>query len=154
MADCEGGTGAVRYNPGTDAATRYPDWVIRHRPLGGVIPEVLCRRRRVILIESVHTWPEKRCSLAHALAHLDLRHAESNAGVFAHRQEVEANQLAARRLITIDDLADVLCWTRFRTEIASELEVDLPTLATREKHLHPSERHYLRRRARWLEETA
>lgn len=154
MADSEGGTGAVRYDPGADAASRYPDWVIRHRPLGGVIPEVLCRRRRVILIETVHSWPEKRCSLAHALAHLDLGHDQAPGGVFARRQESQANQMAARRLIALDHLADVLGWTRHREEIAAELDVDLATLGVRERHLHPSERHYLRREVRWLEEIA
>lgn len=154
MADREGVAGAVKYEPGRDAAERYPDWVIRHRPLGGIIPEVLCRRRRVILIESGHTWPEKRCSLAHAVAHLDLDHVQTAIGHFAVRQEREADRLAARRLIPVRDLAAVLCWTTHRTEVAAELEVDLATLQRREAHLHPSEMHYLKRNVRWLEETA
>lgn len=154
MADRTGGAGAVKYEPGPDAATRYPEWVIRHRSLGGVVPEVLCPVRKVILIDSGQTWPEKRCSLAHAVAHLDLGHVQTAHGHFAGRQERDADQLAARRLITVRDLAAVLCWTRYRTEVAAELDVDLPTLATREHHMHPSERHYLRRSVRWLEETA
>lgn len=154
MDDRAGGARTLRYDPGHDAALRYPDWVIRHRPLGGVIPEVMCPTRRVILIEAAHTWPEKRCSLAHAVAHLDLGHPEISRGYFEAREEAEANQMAARRLIRIDDLAAVLAWTRYRTEIAAELDVDLPTLAVREKHLHVSERHYLRRTVRWMEEIA
>lgn len=144
---------ALTYDPGADAAVRYPDWVIRHRKLGG-IPEVLCRRRRVILINSAHTWAAKRSSLAHAVAHLDLGHAETTAGFFEKREEREADQMAARRLISLDDLADILCWTRDYGEIAEELVVDLTTLKVREKHLHVSERHYLRRQVRPMEEIA
>jgi hypothetical protein len=144
----------MKYDPGGDAAARYPDWVIRHRPLGGVIPEVLCPTRKVILIETAHTWPEKRCSLAHAVAHLDLGHATMRLGYFEAREEAAANQLAARRLITLDDLAEVLCWTRDYFEIAEELLVDVTMLKVREKHLHVAERHYLRRQVRPMEEIA
>lgn len=144
----------MKYEPGRDAAQRYPDWVIRHRPLSHGIPEVMCRRRKVILIESREAWAAKRCSLAHAVAHLDLGHEATKAGTFDRRQEDHANQLAARRLIALDDLIDVLCWTRFSTEVAAELEVDIRTLNTRQVHLHPSERAELRSRVLWLEETA
>lgn len=143
----------MRYEPGADAATRYPDWVIRHRDLGR-IPEVLCRRRRVILINSAHTWAAKRSSLAHAVAHLDLGHADTASSSFEKREEREADQLAARRLITLDALAEVLCWTRDYEEIAEELVVDVTMLKVREKHLHVAERHYLRRLVRPMEEIA
>lgn len=157
MADREGIEGAVTpYNPGRDAAERYPDWVIRHRPLGGVIPEVMCRRRKTILIETGHDYPAKRCSLAHAVAHLDLDHQAAAAGTatFEKWMERAANGLAALRLIPIDALARVLCWTRDPHEIAHELQVDLPTLEVRRLNLHASELHYLRRTITWLEETA
>lgn len=154
MADRAGGSGALSYEPGADAALRYPGWVIRHRPLSHGIPEVMCRRRRVILIDSGSTWVEKRCSLAHAVAHLDLGHTHAPHDHFDRAQERDANQLAARRLITIEALAEVLSWTRHWTEIAQELDVDLATLRTREKHMHMSERGWLRRNVRVLEETA
>lgn len=153
MADRQGIAGAVIYDPGADAAARYPDWVIRHRSLGG-IPEVLCRRRRVILINNAHTWPAKRSSLAHAVAHLDLGHADTASSSFEKREENVADQMAARRLIGLDALADVLCWTRDYGEIADELLVDVTMLRVREKHLHVAERHYLRRQVRPMEEIA
>lgn len=156
MADRAGLEGEVTppYNPGRDAAERYPDWVIRHRPLGGVIPEVMCTKRKVILIETAHNWPEKRCSLAHAVAHLDLEHqAELQGSTFERWMEREANGLAALRLIPIRTLASVLCWTRDRHEIAHELQVDLPTLEIRRANLHHTERSLLRRAITWLEET-
>lgn len=143
-----------RYDPGRDAAERYPDWVIRHRQLSHGIPEVMCRRRKVILVEHQDSWAKKRCSLAHAVAHLDLEHIVAAAGYFDRVQEAEADQLAARRLITIPDLAGVLSWTRFITEVAAELEVDVRTLNMRQVHLHPSERAELKSSVLWLEETA
>lgn len=154
MADREGSAGAVRYEPGRDAADRYPEWVIRHRPLSHGIPEVMCRRRRVILIESRETWAAKRCSLAHAVAHLDLEHVATEHGYFDRAQESHADQLAARRLITLEALAAALSWTRFSVEVAAELEVDIRTLNTRQVHLHPSERAELKSKVLWLEETA
>lgn len=153
MADREGVARAVIYNPGRDAATRFPDWVIRHRPLHG-IPEVMCRRRKVILIDQADSWPAKLCSLAHAVAHLDLGHQTGVCGNFERWQEREANGLAAVRLIPVERLAEVLAWTRHTTEIAAELRVDLPTLEVRRKHLAPYERAYLQDRSTWLEETA
>lgn len=154
MADRAGGKGALMYDPGADAARRFPDWVIRHRPLHGV-PEVLCPRRRVILIDSATSWPAKRCSLAHAVAHLDLGHqATAQHGALSRWMEREANGLAARRLIPVQALADVLCWTRNAFEVAEELGVDVATLEVRRRHLHPSERSYIEQRMTWLEETA
>lgn len=152
MADREGVTGAMSYDPGADAARRFPDWVIRHRPLGGSVPEVMCRRRRVILIDSGTSWPEKRCSLAHAVAHLDLGHQAN--GQLSQWMEREANGLAARRLIPVQRLADVLCWTRHTLEVAEELQVDVATLEVRRRHLHPAERAYIEQRMTWLEESA
>jgi hypothetical protein len=155
VADRTSGARALTgYEPGHDAATRYPEWVIRHRPLSHGVPEVMCARRRVILIASGSTWPEKRCSLAHAVAHLDLGHHLAPSSMFDKANESAANQLAARRLITLEALADVLCWTRWRAEIAAELQVDLVTLDNRQRHMHMSERGWLRRNVRWMEETA
>jgi len=151
MADRQSRPGALTYDPGADALARYPDWVIRHRHLGG-IPEVMCRRSKVILLEAGASRAERRCSLAHAVAHLDLGHTARRNKVIDKRQEAAANQLAARRLISIEQLAGVLRWTRDSHEIACELGVDLSTLRCRHQHLHPSERALLTRMAEDLEE--
>lgn len=144
----------MMYDPGKDAADRFPDWVIRHRQLPARIPEVLCRRRRTILINNHGSWPEKRCSLAHAVAHLDLGHTSSPLGFFDRRMEAEANDLAARRLLPREALAATLCWTRYREEIAEELQVDVPMLAVREQNMRIGERAWIRKNVLWLEETA
>ncbi|MGD7788175.1 hypothetical protein ACQCX2_07605 [Propionibacteriaceae bacterium Y1700] len=132
------------YEPGKDAAERYPDWVIRHRDLRG-IPEVMCLERKVILIDAAQGWPAKRSGLAHAVAHLDCGHVVIG-GHLGSRQEVEAESLAARRLITVPDLADAIRWCGQRwPSVARHLAVDERILATRLDKLHPSERAQLSR---------
>lgn len=143
----------MRYDPGADAAARYPEWVIRRRALGWGIREVLCHRTKVILIEARSSYAERRSSLAHAVAHLDLAHLPAR-GRFDRRQEAQAHQLAARRLLPLDLLLQAARWTRNAHEAATELDVDVPTLVTRIEHLHPSERARLRFIVRTLEETA
>lgn len=145
MADRRGIAQPLTYDPVTDAAARYPDWVIRNADLGGVIPEVMSRSRRVILLEQTHGRAARRSSLAHALAHLDLGHHDTLAGWFENREEAEADDLAARRLIRLEDLARALAWTPLRAEVAAELDVDLEMLAARERGLVGAERRRLRR---------
>jgi len=139
-----------------DAAARYPDWVIRDADLGGVIPEVLSRSRRVILLEREHPPAQRRSSLAHALAHLDLGHAETPSGWFEQREEIEAESLAARRLIPLAVLARALSWSRDHDEVAHELGVDTSMLMLRQSRMPAEERRRLRRmlarsdRATWV----
>ncbi|MFL6171978.1 MAG: ImmA/IrrE family metallo-endopeptidase [Marmoricola sp.] len=156
MAGREGSAPQLSYDPAADAAARYPDWVISAADLGGVIPEVLSRSRRVILLERSHSSAQRRSSLAHALAHLDLGHAETPNGWFEQREEVEAEDLAGRRLIPLTALARALSWSREPDEVARELGVDTSMLALRQSRMQADERRRLRRlltrsdRATWV----
>ena len=125
------------YDPGADAAERFSDWVIRHRRIHP-IPEVLCIRRRVILLERAQGYPARRCALAHALAHLDLGHVPGAS--LEPAMELEADQLASRRLVRWAALMDAARWSLDDEEAASELGVTVPMLRVRFVHLHPSER--------------
>ena len=145
MADRESGTPQLRYDPEADAAARYPDWIVSTADLGGVIPEVLCRSRRVILLEREHDAAQRRSSLAHALAHLDLGHAQARAGWFEQREEAAAEDLASRRLIPLPSLARALSWSREREVVARELGVDVAMLALRQDRMRTEERRRLRR---------
>jgi Zn-dependent peptidase ImmA (M78 family) len=156
VADREGSTPGLSYDPVADAAARYPDWIIRTVDLGGVIPEVLSHTRRVILLEQAHDPAQRRSSLAHALAHLDLGHTETPGGWFEQREEVEAEDLAARRLVPLADLARALAWSRDQDEVAGELGVDASMLKLRQARMRAEERRRLRRllarsdRATWV----
>lgn len=140
MVDRASGARALAgYDPGKDAAERYPEWVIRHVDLQGV-PEVMCPERRVILIDQGQTWAAKRSSLAHAVAHLDLEHVVIG-GYLGRRQEAEAEQLAALRLVTMPALADAIRWHGQRWPLVADLlVVDERLLRVRLAHLHPSHR--------------
>ncbi|MCW2784385.1 MAG: hypothetical protein JWP74_902 [Marmoricola sp.] len=116
--------------------------------LGGIVPEVLCLERRVILIEREQSIAGQRSSLAHAVAHLDLGHGWTTPGFFENREEAEADRLAAGRLIPLDAFAAAICWAGSRAEVAAELAVDLPMLRAREESLSRAERRWLRRSAR------
>ena len=148
MADRADGAGALTYDPVADAAHRYPDWLVATADLGGLVPEVLCRVRRVILIDLEQSPEAQRSSLAHAVAHLDLGHAQTLSPFFETREEIQADRLAARRLIPLDAFAEAVSWSRDRTSVASELGVDLSMLRVREESLSRAERRRLGTRLR------
>lgn len=154
MADRAGRSIALSYDPVADVARRYPDWVVADADLGGLVAEVLCPARRVILIDPSLGPAVARCSLAHAIAHLDLGHTHPARGHFENRQEIAANDLAAQRLIPLDAYADALSWTRDPDELAAELAVDGATLRSREAGFSPAERRLVRRRTRRSEASA
>ncbi len=154
MADRSGGPPALSYDPGADVARRYPDWLVADADLGGLIAEVLCPARRVILLDHTLGPAVVRCSLAHAIAHLDLGHTHPVRGHFENREEAAANDLAARRLIPLEDYAAALSWTRNPDEVAAELVVDGATLRAREARFTTADRRFVRRRTRRSEESA
>lgn len=107
------------YDPGADAFARYPEVTIRHRDLAG-IPGAVCRRRKVILVERSMSRAERRCTLAHEIAHLDLEHG---APVNERSEERAADLLAAKRLMSLDELTSALRWALSFDELADELGV-------------------------------
>lgn len=70
---------------------------------------------------------ERRCSLAHELAHKDLGHSGTCTYPDSRRQgartELAADRLAARRLIALPAFIDALCWSDDRSEVAEMLWV-------------------------------
>ena len=129
------------FDPYLYVGSAHPDWVIRFDDLHG-IPEVMCWRRRVILIEKNHSKAERRCHLTHALAHIELEHRGDE---FDTKEEESADRWAARQLIDLNDLTAALQWNGWHvTEaLAHELRVDRRILGARLRTLHPSERAHL-----------
>lgn len=142
----------------TDGTTLYSPW----RQLRG-LPEVIVAyledlpsgrawwspAHQMILMAQGFSQRARRCALAHELAHIDLGHSGVAEYPDADRQDDRihdaANRLAARRLIPLDRLGKALAWSQNLEEVADELWVEPEMLQTRLRHLHPSERHYLRR---------
>lgn len=83
---------------------------------------------------------ERRCTLAHELAHIDLGHH----GRQDRKEEDRANRLASHRLIDWHHLTDAFRWARTTHEAATELWVTPKVLHDRLRFLHPHERALLR----------
>lgn len=132
----------MTYNPWADAAERYPRI---HIERADVTPfhAAWMPTERVILIQHTLTKAERRCALAHELAHLDTGDRSNAMCWFDRRQESNADKLAARRLVDLADLVDVFRWCSTPGEAAAELEVTLAVIALRAQTMHPAERHAL-----------
>ncbi len=148
-----------RWDPYAYAGERFPDWIIRFTSLHG-IPELMCWRRRVVLIDPDHNAEHsgkygRRSCMAHALGHLELMHQGS---VLDGKEEVAANKWAAGMLIDLERLAVAAEWHGWQVgeDLAAELHVDLDTLITRVgmASRHPAEAGYLAARRARLEHVA
>lgn len=103
-------------------------------------------RLRTIVIRTGMLIVQERDTLWHELVHAD-RGDEWPCDERLHeRQEAWCAKQAARKAILIEDLADALLWSPHLDEQADQLKTTRETLQIRLHHLHPSERHYLRRR--------
>lgn len=129
------------FHPYDYLGEHYPDWVIRFDELHG-FDEIMCWRRRVILIEHAHDVHERRCSVTHALAHIELEHRGDE---FDTKEEESADRWAGRQLIDLYELGDVARWHGWlvTNEMARDLKVDRRTLDVRLRTLHPNESGYL-----------
>lgn len=138
------------WSPWQTLADEFPDWSVRF----GVLPDgfdgLTDFRRRTIWIDQHLGRAARRSTLAHELEHVRRGHD----GECCTAVEVDVEQTAARNLIPLERLGDVLMWTHLLDEAAEELDVDTAALAVRLGHLHPAERTYLRERRARREETA
>jgi hypothetical protein len=80
----------------------------------------------------------RRCTLTHEIVHLERGPVPADTRG-RDREERTVDAIAARRLITLDALADALAWTRDPEQLAEALWVDVPTLHARMSGLDPVE---------------
>lgn len=130
------------YSPWLDAALRYPQIHIEWHPIAPA-HAVWEPGSDVILVDENITRAERRCALAHELAHMDVGDRPTDSCWFAAKQETAADKLAARRLIDYRDLAEVMRSCEDPREVAAELDVTINVLALRWRWLHPAERGYI-----------
>lgn len=114
----------MRYSPWRELR-RYPDVVVHRAELDGP-HAVWCPRERVIVIDARLTRVQARCALAHELEHIasgDRAVRGTGGARYTARQERRADEAAARRLISLDDLADALSWALGSDELGEALHV-------------------------------
>jgi Zn-dependent peptidase ImmA (M78 family) len=95
----------------------------------------------------------RRSALAHELAHVDLGHCGLDGSQDAAKQEREADDLAARRLIGLDDLVEALLWSQDEHELAEWLWVDVDIIRARLTSLSDQERNEIEKRL-WAQEAS
>lgn len=93
--------------------------------------------RRQIYLHPHQSQAQRRSTLAHELAHIELGHL---LGCTPH-EEREASALAAGWLVPLDRLVDAARWARSVEELADELWVDVDTVLTRLSTLAETEQH-------------
>lgn len=105
------------------------------------------RANGLILLDPAMPRRQARSVLCHELRHHEYGDVGIACALGNQKQEVRADREAARLLIDIHDLADaIVTHDHHQSAVAVELRVSAVMLASRLRHLHPSEVHFLRRR--------
>lgn len=95
---------------------------------------------RAIFLRHGLTEAQSRSTLAHELVHAERGDVELSEAALNARQELVVEREAARRLISLQALADAVRWTCHPGEVAEVLSVDVGTLRARLQHLTDDER--------------
>jgi len=125
------------YDPLEDLSVRYPQVTLATaaiRPahaalVGGCL----------LLVDASLDARQRRCSIAHEIAHLDLAHTATGNRAFARRQEVEADRLASTRLISFEQLREAVRWCTDERDLAEQLQVSEQALSIRRTLLSAEE---------------
>lgn len=95
-----------------------------------------------IILHPLLTQAERRSTLAHELVHLERGPAPPH---LAAREELIVEEIAARRLVDLDDLADAIAWHDGHAHdgMAEDLWVDRAILLARIRALNDEERAHI-----------
>lgn len=105
-------------------------------PTPGNVPEWWSPANRHIILAPGQLQVDRRCNLAHALAHVDLQHSGYDVGPdrirLTKRQEIQADLQAARWLMPdLEQIGTALVWAYNLAEAAEELWVTEHLLTVR-----------------------
>lgn len=112
-----------------------------------------------IVLDSGLTQAQRRSALQHELEHVAAgdTHCDpglSGAGRIGRRRERSADDRAAKRLVTLDELADAFVWCLGFEEVAEHLHVDQRTVRARILGLTAEQKRYIEYRIAARGETA
>lgn len=133
------------YHPWRALRQLGDEWTLVWAPIAGVVDRLglTSWHDKTITLDPDQDQAQRRSTLAHELVHVERGPVDCR---YRHREERYVDAVAARRLIGIRELGEALAWAHDLAEAADELWVDESMLRARLAHLHPAERHYLRRR--------
>lgn len=128
-----------RWHPWRHLARHHPEYVVELARLEpGLLGYTDHTNRRIVLDVDL-TQRERRCTLTHELGHVHRGRVPTDQRL-AEREELAVDRLAARQLVTLEDLVEALLWSTDHDEVADELWVDETTLRARladlEEHEH------------------
>src|SRR5690606_41963306 len=95
------------------------------QPLQGLLGAT--NGQNLIVMDPRQSQAQRRCTIAHELAHIELGHT----GGWTGAEEAQARWLAARWLIDMDRLLDARAWSGVLEEVAVERRGDRDTLLVR-----------------------
>lgn len=138
------------YCPFEDFEVRHPDWVIKWRYLEDRLGLTRFEEKTVYLHPD-QNQAQLRSTMTHERFHVDRGpgpHPEADPPSYTEEDEERiVEQLAARKLVRIRELADALSWSPHLDEVAAELHVDVSIVtAWLDNVRHPGEAAYLRSR--------
>jgi len=125
------------WNPWKHAGDNYPHiTVVRHLELPGRIWG-LTDGTRIWICKRLNQ-AQRRATLAHELLHIERGLPPADPRALAREEKIVA-RIAARRLITVDELIEAMRWTRDLHQLADALWVDTDTIKARMDSLDPIE---------------
>ena len=128
-----------RWHPWRHLARYHPDVVVEFANLeDGLLGYTDLAAGRIVLNRQL-TQCERRCTLTHELHHVHRGRVPADPDLRDHEERV-VDRIAARQLVTLEDLVQALLWSTDHHEVADELWVDADTLRTRLDDLEDSER--------------
>lgn len=121
------------------------DWTLILTPLPDGILGHTDWSTKTITLDITMLQAQRRSTIAHEMEHARRGPAHPDP-VLTAKDETAVELAAARKLISLEALGEAMAWSDDIHEIADDLWVDPGMVEARLQHLHPAERHYLRRR--------
>lgn len=130
------------YHPWRAFRDHFPDWTVVWSPMVGDLGLTTWDDKTVTL-DPDQDQAQRRSTLAHELVHIERGPFHESC---LDREERTVDDTAARRLITLDQLAQAMVWAYDVAELARELWVDTEIARVRLANLTEEEGRELERR--------
>lgn len=144
-----------RYSP-FDVIAAHPDWTLGITRLPDGEDGRWYDHLKVMLLDNRLSRVRRRVTAAHEVEHAlagdTACRGTADDGWFSRRLEQTVDAAAARKLIHLDTLAEVLRWALCAEEVADELDVEPAVIRNRIRNLTDAEKAHIEQRIdeRWI----